>query len=175
MRKIVVTEFMTLDGIIENPAWSMTYWNDDIARFKDAEMQASDCLLLGRITYDGFAGAWPESKDEGAEQMNGIRKYVVSTTLTKADWNNSVIIKNNVVEEITKLKQQDGKDILVGGSATLIQTLIQNNLVDQYNLLVYPVVLGTGKRLFQNGSTATLKLVRSENYNGVAALVYQTQ
>ncbi len=172
MRKVVVTEFLSLDGIMEEPAWTAPYWNDDIAKFKGDEMVASDALLLGRVTYQGFAAAWPDSKDEGADRMNNIAKYVVSTTLTKTEWNNSTIIKKQVVEEIAKLKQQDGQDILVYGSATLVQTLIQHDLVDRYRLLVYPVVLGKGKRLFQAEAAVTLKLVQSQSLgSGVAALI----
>ncbi len=172
MRKLVVTEFLTLDGIMQDPGWSMSYWNDAIAQFKDAEIKASDMLLLGRVTYEGFAAAWPTSKDEGAERMNSIRKYVVSTTLNKADWNNSHIIKS--MDEIHQLRLQDGGDMLVYGSAALIQALIQADLVDQYNLLVYPVVLGAGKRLFQDGIQTTLKLTSARSLpGGVNALIYQ--
>ncbi|MBZ0282531.1 MAG: dihydrofolate reductase family protein [Anaerolineae bacterium] len=174
MRKLVVTEFLSLDGVMEHPAWTAPYWNDEIAKFKGDETDASDAMLLGRVTYQGFAAAWPESKDEGAPYFNSVRKYVVSTTLDKATWNNSHIIKDNIVTEITKLKQQDGKDIVVHGSATLVQTLMQHDLVDSYRLLVYPVVLGKGTRLFQDGSIATLKLVQSQSISsGVVALVYE--
>ncbi len=174
MRKIVVTEFLSLDGIMEHPAWTFPYWNDEIAKFKGEETSASDALLLGRVTYQGFAAAWPESTDEGADYFNSVRKYVVSTTLDTVEWNNSRLIKGNIVEELIKLKQQDGKDITVHGSATLVQTLIRHDLVDRYRLLVYPVVLGTGKRLFQEGTTATLKLVETQAFSsGVAALIYE--
>jgi dihydrofolate reductase len=174
MRNIVVTTFLSLDGVMENPTWSFPYWNDEVAKFKGDETSASDALLLGRVTYQGFAAAWPQSKDEGAAYFNSVRKYVVSTTLNKAEWNNSTLIKDNVVAEITKLKQQDGKDITVHGSATLVQTLIQHDLVDRYRLLVYPVILGKGKRLFKEGTTATLKLVETHAFSsGVAALIYE--
>jgi dihydrofolate reductase len=174
MRKIVVTEFLSLDGVMENPGWTFPYWNDTISHFKGEEMDAADALLLGRITYEGFAAAWPNSNDEGAPAMNSIAKYVVSNTLQTADWNNSHIIRGNVIDELRKLKQQPGKDLLVGGSAMLAQTLIKNNLVDTYRLLIYPVVLGKGKRLFQDGATAALKLVESKDMGGgVVALVYE--
>ena len=174
MRKIVVSEFVSLDGVMENPAWTFPYWNDEIAQFKGDETNAGDALLLGRVTYQGFAAAWPESTDEGAPYFNSVRKYVVSTTLDTAEWNNSVLIKDNIVEEITKLKQQDGQDIVVHGSATLVQTLMQHDLVDRYRLLVYPVVIGTGKRLFNESTTATLKLLETQSFSsGVAALVYE--
>src|SRR3712207_366579 len=174
MRKIVVTEFLSLDGVMEAPAWTAPYWNDEIAKFKGDETNASDALLLGRVTYQGFAAAWPESTDEGAEYFNSVRKYVVSTTLDTVEWNNSTLINANIVEAITNLKQQDGQDIAVHGSATLVHTLMQHDLVDRYRLLVYPVVVGTGKRLFQAGSTATLKLVEARSFSsGVVALIYE--
>lgn len=174
MRKLVVTEFLSLDGVMEAPGWTFPYWNDEIAAFKGEETNASDALLLGRVTYQGFAAAWPESKDEGAEYFNNVRKYVVSTTLNTVEWNNSELIKHNVVDVITHLKQQDGQDLTVHGSATLVQTLMQHDLVDRYRLLVYPVVVGKGKRLFNEGATATLKLVESRSFSsGVVALIYE--
>ncbi len=177
MRKVVVTEFMSLDGVMEEPGWTFKYWNDEIAKFKGEESSASDALLLGRVTYQGFAAAWPESKDEGADYFNSVRKYVVSKTLEEPlEWNNSTLIKDNIVEEITNLKQQDGKDIAVHGSATLVQMLMQHHLVDRYRLLVYPVVVGKGKRLFKEGIPATLKLLESQSFSsGVVALVYEPE
>jgi dihydrofolate reductase len=174
MRKIVIATFLSLDGVMENPGWTFPYWNDEIANFKAEETNASDALLLGRVTYQGFAAAWPNSTDQGAPYFNSVRKYVVSTTLDKAEWNNSQIISENVVEEIRKLKQQDGRDITVHGSGKLAQTLIANDLVDVYRLLVYPVVLGKGQRLFEEGTTATLNLVETRSFSsGVAALIYE--
>ena len=176
MRNLVVTEFLSLDGVMENPGWTFPYWNDEIANFKGAESNASDALLLGRVTYEGFAQAWPQSKDEGAEYFNGVRKYVVSNSLQQADWNNSVIISGDLVEEITKLKQTEGQDIIVHGSGALVQSLMQHDLVDRYRLLVYPVVIGTGQRLFAEGSNAKLKLVESQALSGgVLALVYEPE
>jgi dihydrofolate reductase len=175
MRKIVVTEFVSLDGVIEEPAWTFPYWNDEIATFKGEESSASDALLLGRVTYQGFAAAWPQSEDEGADYFNSVRKYVVSETLEEPlEWSNSTLIKDNVVEEITNLKHQDGKNITVHGSATLVRTLMQHGLVDRYRLLVYPVIVGKGKRLFEEGIPATLKLLESQSFSsGVVALVYE--
>lgn len=177
MRKVVVTEFMALDGVVEEPAWTFPYWNDEIAKFKGEESSASDSLLLGRVTYQGFAAAWPQSTDEGANYFNSVRKYVVSETLEEPqEWNNSTLIKDNIVEQITNLKQQDGKDITVHGSATLVQTLMQHDLVDRYRLLVYPVVVGKGKRLFEEGIPATLKLLESQSFSSsVVALVYEPE
>lgn len=176
MRNLVVTEFLSLDGVMENPAWTLRYWNDEIANFKAEETSASEPMLLGRVTYQGFAAAWPESKDEGAPYFNSTRKYVVSTTLDKVEWNNSVLIKDNIVEEITRLRQQDGSDLVVHGSGTLVQTLMRHDLVDRFRLLVYPVVLGKGRRLFQEGTTATLTLVETRSFSsGVTALIYEPE
>jgi len=173
MRNLIVTEFLSLDGVMEAPAWTFPYWNDEIAQFKGAETSAGEALLLGRVTYQGFTAAWPQSEDDGAAYFNNARKYVVSTTLEQVEWNNSTLIKDNIVAEITKLKQQDGPDLVVHGSATLAQTLMQHDLVDRYRLLVYPLVVGQGKRLFAEGSTATLKLVEAKSFSsGVTALIY---
>ncbi len=174
MRPLVVTEFISLDGVIENPGWTFEYWNDEIAGFKGDESEA-DALLLGRVTYDGFSQAWPGRTGDGAEYFNGVRKYVVSTTLQTADWNNSVIIGDNVVEEIRKLKEQEGAAIYVHGSGKLIQTLLKNGLVDRIRLLVYPVVLGEGQKLFEDGTTAKLNLVEARPLDkGVTAMIYET-
>jgi len=177
MRNVVVTEFLSLDGVMEEPVWTFKYWNDEIARFKGEESAAGDALLLGRVTYQGFAAAWPESKDEGAEYFNSVRKYVVSRTLDEPlAWNNSTLITGNIVASVTELKQQDGQDIVVHGSATLVQTLMEHDLVDRYRLLVYPVVLGKGKRLFREGIPATLKLLEAQAFStGVVAVVYEPE
>jgi dihydrofolate reductase len=163
MRKIVVAEFLSLDGVMEEPAWTALYWNDEIAKFKYDELFASGAHLLGRVTYQGFA-----------DRMNGLPKYVVSTTLEKAGWNNSHLIKKNVTEEVSKLKQQPGQDILVAGSATLVNTLMEHDLVDEYHLLVYPVVLGSGKRLFKDiAKPVNLKLLEAKSFTtGVVLLSY---
>jgi dihydrofolate reductase len=176
VRRIVVTEFLSLDGVMEDPRWTLKYWNDEIAQFKGEETTANDVLLLGRVTYEAFAAAWPQRSDEdpGAAYFNNVRKYVVSNNLDKAEWNNSHIIKGNIVEAITKLKQQDGENLVVHGSATLAQTLMEHELVDCYRLLVYPEVLGKGKRLFQDGVTATLKLVETRAFSsGAVGLIYE--
>ncbi len=159
MRKIVVSEYLSLDGIMEDPGgaekyehggWTNPYWDDDIQQFQYDALFSSDALLLGRVTYQGFAAAWPTFTDEQgfADRMNNLPKYVVSTTLAKAEWNNSHLIKRNVAEEVSRLKQQPGQNIMVAGSAKLVQMLMEHNLVDEYRLLVYPVVLGSGMRLF---------------------------
>lgn len=189
MRKIVVTEFVTLDGVMEDPGgadkskhggWAFQFnRGPEGDKFKFDELLASDALLLGRVTYQGFAAAWPSIKDESgfADRMNGISKYVVSTTLQQAGWNNSHLIKSQVVEQVSKLKTMPGQDILVAGSGQLVRTLIQHDLVDEYRLMVYPVILGGGKRLFQDGSDRrALRLVEAKPVgSGILTLVYQPE
>ena len=178
-RKIIVTEFLTLDGVMEEPQnWSFPYWTDEIGKFKHDELFASDAQLLGKITYEGFAAAWPGRTDaEGyADRINRLPKYVVSTTLSEANltWKNSHLIKDNVTEEIQKLKEQPGQNILVHGSSTLVQLLMQHDLVDEHRLMIFPLVLGTGKRHFKDGVSAKLKLIESKTYSsGVVLLRYQ--
>ena len=164
MRKIIVTEFLSLDGVMENPMWTFPYWNDEIAQFKGEETTVNDVLLLGRVTYEGFAAAWPQRTDEasGGKYFNSVRKYVVSNTLAKAEWNNSQIIRGDILQEITNLKQQDGENLVVHGSGTLVQWLMQHK------------VLGQGKRLFEAGATATLQLVETRPFSsGVVGLIYE--
>jgi len=176
MRKLVVSEFISLDGVVEEPSWTVPYWNDEIAQFKYDELFSSDALLVGRVTYQGFAAAWPSRTDEQgyADRMNTLPKHVVTTTLQEASWNNSTLVKQNIFDKISRLKEQPGQNILVFGSGTLANSLIQKNLVDEYNLLVYPVLVGNGKRLFNNGSQAALKLFQSKNFSsGVVLLRYQ--
>ncbi|MDK3160729.1 dihydrofolate reductase family protein [Kamptonema cortianum] len=176
MRRIIVTQFLSLDGVMEHPVWSAPYWNDEVSGFKVEEDEMTDALLLGRVTYQEFAAAWPNSEDEGAPRINSMPKYVVSNTLTSLEWNNSHLISGDVIAGIERLRQQDGKDLLVYGSATLVQTLAKHDLIDMYRLLIYPVVLGQGKRLFQPGTKATLHLTEARALSsGVAALVYERQ
>lgn len=186
MRKVIVSEYVTLDGVMEDPGgaegfehggWSFQFWSDEAAKYKFDELFASDALLLGRTTYQGFAKAWPSMKDEQgfADRMNSLPKYVVSTTLQELTWNNSKLIKEHVAEEVSNLKQQPGQDILVAGSGELVHTLMQHNLVDEYRLMVYPIVLGSGKRLFGDGTaTQVLRLVDTRTFSsGVVVLSYQ--
>jgi dihydrofolate reductase len=179
MRKVVVSEFVTLDGVIEDPSWTFQFSSAEQERFKFDELAAGDALLLGRVTYEGFAAAWPHMTEEAgefADMMNGYPKYVVSTTLEEPlEWNNSTLIKGNVAEEISSLKQEPGKEILVFGSGDLVSTLMRHDLVDEYRLMVFPVVVGSGKRLFEDGSnTKVLRLVGTETFgSGVVVLSYQ--
>jgi dihydrofolate reductase len=185
MGRVVVTEYVTLDGVMEDPGggdntehggWSFRFWNDEAAKFKFEELFASDALLLGRLTYEGFAKAWPTVTDEAgfADRMNSLPKYVVSTTLDKAEWNNTTIIREHVAEAVERLKQQHSHDILVAGSRALVQTLMRHDLVDEYRLMTHPVVLGGGKRLFEEGSVMkTLRLVETRPLNtGIVILTY---
>jgi dihydrofolate reductase len=157
--RIVVSEFVSLDGVMEDPGgaegylhggWTFLYFVPEIDKIKKDELLAADALLLGRVTYEGFATAWPSMKDEGgfADRMNSLPKYVASSTLNSLEWNNSHLLKGDVVEEVKKLKQRPGNDLLIGGSAMLVQELARHNLVDLYRLAVYPIALGMGKRLF---------------------------
>jgi dihydrofolate reductase len=177
MRKLVVTEFMALDGVIQDPMWTFPYWNDEIAAFKQAELFAADAQLLGRETYVGFAEAWPPRKnnDDYSLHFNTMPKYLVSTTVKSTEWENSHIISENVAEEIAKLKEQDGKDIVVFGSGKLVQFLMQNGLVDQFNIVQYPIVVGKGQTLFGGyGSEYKLKLSSTETTSeGVLLLKYE--
>jgi dihydrofolate reductase len=186
VRKVMVSEFVSLDGVIEDPRWTFRFMSEERENFKFYELTASDALLLGRVTYEGFAAAWPSMMEqyrgprraalgEYAEMMDGYPKYVVSTTLEEPlGWNNSTLIKGNVAEEVTRLKQQPGKDILVFGSGALVNTLMQHGLIDEYRLMVFPVVVGSGKRLFGDGiETTVLSLVETNTFgSGVVVLSY---
>lgn len=176
MSQLAATLFMSLDGVVESPEkWSFPYWNEEIAKFKLEETFASDALLLGRVTYEGFAAAWPSRKDpEGfADRFNSMPKHVASRTLRKLEWNNSHLLKGDLAAEVSKLKQQPGRDIVIHGSPGLIRSLMPHDLIDEYHLLVYPLVLGHGKRLFDETSQANLKLVESKAFGtGVVKLVY---
>jgi len=176
-RQIRATLFMTLDGVVESPEkWSFPYWNDEIASLKNDELKKTDALLLGRTTYEGFAAAWPGRKDaEGfADKFNSMPKYVVTKSLKKADWTNSHIINKNIAEELAKLKDQSGGDIMVHGSGTLVQWLIKNDLLDGMRLLVYPVLRGQGKKLFTDVPETGLRLDHARTFKtGVVELAYE--
>jgi len=186
MGRIVVTEFVSLDGVMEDPGgsehtkhggWTFKFSRSDEGdKFKIDEVNNAEAQLLGRVTYEGFAEAWPQrSGDPFSAKFNSMPKYVVSQTLKKADWNNSTILKGNLVEEVKNLKQRLKGDILVSGSARLVQTLIANDFVDQLNLMVFPVILGSGKRLFgDTREMKTLRLAESKTVgDGVMILVYK--
>jgi dihydrofolate reductase len=184
MGRIVVTEFISLDGVIEAPGGGEDYkhagWTFEIGRgdegdqFKLDETMSSAALLLGRRTYEGFAAAWPERDGEFADKFNTMPKYVVSSTLRDPEWTNSTVLSGDLVDEVTKLKSEQDGDVVVHGSAQLVQSLIENDLVDELRLMVFPVVLGTGKRLFgETTDKKPLKLSSSTVVgDGVAIQVY---
>ena len=187
MRKVVVSQFVTVDGVMEDPGGSEGFerggWafqfdrGPDGEQFKLDEVMASDALLLGRVTYEGFAEAWPSRSGEFADKFNGIAKHVVSSTLEEPlEWENSTLIEGDVAQGVADLKQQEGGDILVNGSAQLVRALTEHDLVDEYRLMVFPVVLGSGKRLFaETSDTAALRLVDSRpvGSDGVLILTYE--
>jgi dihydrofolate reductase len=179
VRRIVVSEFVSLDGVVEDPGWTFRFGSEEQERFKLDELAASDALLLGRVTYEGFAEAWPSVDDEEgfADMMNGYPKYVVSETLEEPlEWNNSTLVKGDVVGRISDLKRRDGKDIAVHGSATLVRTLMEHDLVDELRLMVFPIVVGKGKRLFGEAEdTKAMRLADAKPLgpNGVVVLTYR--
>jgi dihydrofolate reductase len=185
MGRIVVTEFVSLDGVMEDPGGSEDFqhggWSfefdrgDDGDKFKLDEALESVALLLGRVTYEGFAAAWPSRDGDFADKFNTMPKYVVSSTLEDPEWNNSTVLNGDVVEEVSNVREKLGGDIYVHGSCQLAQTLIENDLVDELHLMVFPVILGTGKRLFGDTSDKkTLRLTSSKAVgDGVAILVYE--
>ncbi len=187
MRNLIVSEFVTLDGVMEDPGgaekferggWAFKFQRGaDGDKFKLDEMLACDAFLLGRVTYEGFAAAWPSRTGEFADMMNNMPKYVVSTTLDNPTWKNSTVIRGDVANEVMKLKAAPGKDILVAGSARLVNSLMENQLVDVFRLMVFPLVLGKGKRLFTNGTAGhamRLEQVCPVGDEGVFTLVYHT-
>ncbi|HEX5956537.1 MAG TPA: dihydrofolate reductase family protein [Solirubrobacterales bacterium] len=185
MGRIVVTEFISLDGVIEDPGGAEDYehsgWSfefergEDGNKFKLDETLDSEALLLGRVTFEGFADAWPSREGEFADKFNNMPKYVVSSTIDGSQWNNSTVLEGDVADAVSKLKQAQEGNIVVHGSAQLVQTLLEQGLVDELRLMVFPVVLGSGKRLFgDTGTKRPLRLVDSRTVGeGVGILVYQ--
>ncbi len=176
MRKIVVSEFVSLDGVMEEPGWTFQFGSTEQDDFKRNELIAADALLLGRETYEGFAAAWPSAPaEEEPERMNTVRKHVVSTTLEEPlEWENSTLLMGGLADGVSELKRRDGKDILVYGSATLVGALMELDLVDEYRLMVFPVVVGSGKKLFEGGAeNKPLTLVDTQTFStGVVVLTY---
>ena len=186
MSTIVVSQFVSLDGVFEDPGgaegfvhggWALQFDRGaDGDKFKFDEVMESDALLLGRVTYEGFAEAWPAREGEFADQFNGMAKYVVSSTLGEPSWNNSTVIEGDVASEVAALREQEGGNILVNGSGQLVHALMEHDLVDEYRLMVFPVVLGSGRRLFADEAGRTdLRLVESRpvGSDGVVILTYR--
>src|SRR5919201_544203 len=183
MGRIVVTAYVSVDGVAEAPSGSEPFervgWTDAFSRgpegdqFKLDETRASDALLLGRVTYEGFAPVWPQFEAEVAEKFNSMPKYVVSATLEHPEWNNTTVLRGDLVDEVTRLKQQYDGDIVVHGSPQLAQKLIEHDLVDALHLQVYPVIVGAGKRLFgETSATKRLRLVEAKTFTDVHLLIY---
>ena len=186
MSRLIVSQFTTLDGVMEDPGGSegtavggyafKFERGEEGDRFKLDEVMASEALLLGRVTYEGFAAAWPEREGDFADKFNGMKKYVVSATLRDPEWNNTTVIADDVPAHVRELKERDGGDILVNGSGTLVRTLAEHDLVDEYRLMVFPTVVGGGKRLFPAGTKVdALELAESRPVGdeGVVILIYR--
>ena len=178
MRKLALTEFLTIDGVMEAPhLWNAHFFDEESGAYKLNEVRATDALLLGRVTYEGFAAAWPGRSDEQgfADRFNSIPKYVVSTTLTNPTWNNSHVISDDLIHAVQALKQEEGQDIVIHGSGKLANSLMAANLIDEYRLMVSPVVLGKGQRLFEDGtSLSNLDLVDVKQFaKGNVVLTYR--
>ena len=176
--RLVATEYLSLDGVFEEPGhWSFPFFNDEAGQFKWRELQASDALLLGRKTYEGFAAAWPTMKGTGefGQKMNSMTKYVVSSKLDKPEWAGSKLIKGNVVDEVRWLKQVPGKDLLLAGSAQLFNSLMTEKLIDLYRIMLHPIVLGKGRRLFADGvDQSVLDLKETKTFgSGIVILEYE--
>ena len=190
MRKLIVSEFISLDGVVEAPGgepgykhsgWVVPFTGQEQLQYKLDEVLEADALLLGRVTYEGFAEAWPPRSDEAgfADKMNSMPKYVASTTLAgELEWNNSTLLEGDVPAAVAQLKEGDGGPILVAGSATLVQALVEHDLVDEYRMMVFPVILGSGKRLFPDGIADKIDLepVDTQSFaSGVAVHTYRAK
>jgi dihydrofolate reductase len=184
MGKVVVSQFISLDGVIEDPGgaeefdrggWAFKFdRGPEGDKFKLDEVMASEVLLLGRVTYEGFAEAWPSRSGDFADKINGMPKYVVSATLKDPEWNNSTVIGGDVAEAVARLRQDVDGDVLVNGSVQLVQTLMEHDLVDEYRLMVFPTILGAGKRLFgETSHAAALRLVDAKPAGQTLILVYE--
>jgi dihydrofolate reductase len=175
MRKLKLAIYVALDGVVEGPAWTAPFWNDELSELQADYLFSSDALVLGRVTYEGFAASWPsmeESTGDFGRKMNSMPKFVASRTLTEAEWNAS-IIERDLAAEVTRLKEEDGGDLLIYGSGTVVDELTRAGLIDEYRLMVHPVLIGSGKRLFESVPETNLRLVESTvTQPGVAVLTY---
>ncbi|MDO7854772.1 dihydrofolate reductase family protein [Hymenobacter convexus] len=174
MSKVIAAEYLTLDGVMENPAWTAPYFNEELGEFQGELMASADALLLGRVTYEAFAGVWPNMPDApGADIMNRLPKYVASRTLQTAGWN-AEIMQGDVAATVARLKQEPGHNLLIFGSGQLVEYLRQHGLIDTYRLMVFPLVLGGGQRLFTTEIGSDFKLVSSHTTStGVLVLTYE--
>jgi dihydrofolate reductase len=174
MGKIVAVEYVTLDGVFEEPAWSGPYFNDELGKWQEANLNEADALLLGRKTYEGFKAAWPgmeEATGDFGKRMNSMPKHVATTTLTEPEWN-ATFIQGDVTEAVAKLRTEPGA-LFINGSASLVNLLTRHNLIDEYRIMVYPVVVGEGRKLWDEGTKVALKLDRTfTTTTGVEVLTY---
>jgi dihydrofolate reductase len=176
MRKLKLALYVSLDGVVEEPSWTGPFWNDQLSDLQAGYLFSSDALVLGRVTYEGFAAAWPsmeESTGDFGRKMNSMPKHVASRTLSEAGWN-ATVMHGDVADAVAKLKDEDGGDLLVYGSGDLVDELTGHRLIDEYRLMVHPVIVGTGKKLFQ-GLTETVELKLADTVTtemGVAVLTY---
>jgi dihydrofolate reductase len=184
VRKLIVTEFVSLDGVMEAPGgepghphsgWTFDYHDEEQMKYKLDETLEAESLLIGRVTYESFVGAWPQRKGEFADKLNSMPKHVVSTTLTDPEWNNTTVIDGDVPEAVAKLKEGDGGPILIAGSRTLVHSLIPHDLIDEYRLMIFPVTVGSGARLWPDSpDKMVLELADTRRYDsGVVMNVYR--
>jgi dihydrofolate reductase len=187
--KITLTQFLTLDGVVQAPGgpdedrsggfehggWTVPYWDEDAGAFIDEVFERVDAFLLGRRTYDIFAAYWPKITDPAdpvASRLNNLPKYVASTTLEKADWHGTTVIGEDLVKQVTALKQQPGRELQIHGSSTLAQSLMAQDLIDTVHLLTFPVVLGTGRRLFADGAVPTAFRLTASRTTGKGVTIH---
>lgn len=175
MRRIIESTLVSVDGVIGDPQlWAMDYRDKEVQQDALERLAGSDAMLMGRRTYEVFAATWPAQTGDFADRMNSIPKYVFSSTLERADWNNSTIVRGDVVAEVVKLKEQDGQDLAIYGHGLLSQTLLEHGLLDELRLSIHPLLVGRGKLLFREGETTPLKLVATKTLGtGVVVLSYQ--
>jgi dihydrofolate reductase len=176
MRRVVWAEYVSVDGVVDEPSWTGPFWNDEISKIQKEQLFRSDALLLGRVTYEGFANAWPNMTDPDgfADRMNKLPKYVASRTLKEPKWN-AIVITGEVADAVSRLRQETGGDILIYGSATLVHTLVEHDLIDEFRLMVHPIVVGRGKHLFRDEiASKTLRLTDVKTTSsGIATMIYE--
>jgi len=177
MRKLKLAMYVSLDGVVENPSWTGPFWNDELSQLQADYLDSSDALVLGRVTYEGFAASWPSTEEANGDfgrKMNSMPKFVASRTLREAEWNASVL-EGDLADAVTALKQRPGNDLLIYGSGDLVDELTALGLIDEYRLMINPVVVGKGKRLFNGGTERILRLDDTQTTGtGVVVLTYST-
>ena len=175
MRKVIESTLVSADGVVgDPPAWAMEYRDAEVQQEALERLAGTDAMLMGRGTYELFSATWPGQAGDFADRMNSIRKYVFSSTLAKADWNNSTIIRGDAVAEVTRLKQQNGQDLALYGHGLLAQTLLEHGLIDELRLSIHPILVGDGRLLFREGQKKPLEFVSAKTFGtGVVVLTYQ--